>query len=249
MLPALSTTPGVLDEQYAGARKTGVPLVVRLRTRAEVVVRCVRKHGVARPLRLLEVGAAEGRTLLEMASRLGDGEFVGVEYSRDLLAAQPLLPPNIRMIQGDAMSLPQRLSGGSFDVVAMLAILEHLPDPHAALAEALRVLKPGGLVIATCPNPFWDNLAERLSLVDGGQHLENIDLDRLQELLTAAGFKVIEARPFMWAPVAILPYARIRVPPRLGLGIDSLVGRVPLLRRLCVNACAVGRRPNRAPRS
>lgn len=59
---------------------------------------------------------------------------------------------------GDAEALP--FPDGSFDLVLGHAFLHHLPDPAAALAEAHRVLVPGGtLVIAGEPTRLGDRIA------------------------------------------------------------------------------------------
>jgi ubiquinone/menaquinone biosynthesis C-methylase UbiE len=59
---------------------------------------------------------------------------------------------------GDAEALP--FDDGSFDLVIGHAFLHHLPDPQAALAEAFRVLAPGGtLVIAGEPTRIGDRIA------------------------------------------------------------------------------------------
>jgi SAM-dependent methyltransferase len=52
-------------------------------------------------------------------------------------------------VQGDAMYLP--FADDSFDLVCGLDMLEHLADDHAALAEILRVCRPGGQVLITVP--------------------------------------------------------------------------------------------------
>ncbi|MDD5089334.1 MAG: methyltransferase domain-containing protein [Candidatus Wallbacteria bacterium] len=41
-----------------------------------------------------------------------------------------------------------------FDAVLLLEVLEHLDDPHAAVAEIWRILRPGGSLLITCPNPL-----------------------------------------------------------------------------------------------
>lgn len=242
MLNSVELPAGVMDESYAAARRSKPQHQFRLRSRAAVVAQSVlRFHGDG-PVRLLEIGAADGRVLLELAGTLPYRELVGVEYSVGLREAAPPLPRCVRLIAGDATALPLELGPGSFDVVSALAVLEHLDEPTAALREAHRVLRPGGLLIATCPSPFWDALAGRAGLENPSHHVTAIDLCDLTNLFETTGFRVLEARGFMWLPVAVLPYLGIRASPKPALAIDRIVSRIPLLRQLCVNAFVVGRR-------
>lgn len=43
----------------------------------------------------------------------------------------------------------------SFDVVVSSECIEHTPSPETALSELVRVLRPGGVLVVTCPNRFW----------------------------------------------------------------------------------------------
>lgn len=66
---------------------------------------------------------------------------------------------------GNAISLPYRDS--SFDLVTSTGVIEYIPEPHYVLAEINRVLKPGGIVIATSSPPrnfesFITKIAMRL---------------------------------------------------------------------------------------
>ncbi len=242
MLTITSKPLGVMDAGYARDRAVRPHLAFRFRTRAEVVVQAVRRYGDTTYVRLLDIGAAEGRTLSEMATSIGPGEYVGIEYDDALRAAHRALPSDVRIIVGDALSLPQELADGTFDVVSMLAVLEHLSDPSTALCEAHRMLRAGGLLIATCPDPFWDRVAERCRLASAAHHVTRIDLPRLRELVESVGLVVLEAHRFMWAPIALLPYVKVPVSPRAALTTDAFVDKVPVLRRLCVNAYVIARR-------
>ena len=61
--------------------------------------------------------------------------------------------PRIRFVEGDATQLP--FADESFDAVTMFDLLEHVPDDAKAVAEALRVLRPGGFVLVSSPNERW----------------------------------------------------------------------------------------------
>lgn len=93
-----------------------------------------------------------------------------------------------------ARSLPFR--GASFDVVTLLAVLEHLAPPslNALIREVHRALKPGGVFIMTTPAAWTDGLLRILaalrvvSPVEIGDHKDIYDHSRVVSLLTAAGF-------------------------------------------------------------
>lgn len=84
----------------------------------------------------------------------------------------------------------------SFDAVVMCDLLEHLPDPAAALRKTLEVLKPGGVLSITCPNV--SSLSARITgdawYHYKKEHLYYFSPATLRRLLKSAGFEVAAIR-------------------------------------------------------
>jgi len=114
--------------------------------------------------RVLDIGTGTGRMLELLAPRVSAG--LGVDASRAMLAlararlAKPSLA-HCAVRQADMYRLP--LSGG-YDVVVLQMVLHYAEDPDAALAEAARVLAPGGrLIVVDLARHHRADLAERLA--------------------------------------------------------------------------------------
>ncbi len=100
------------------------------------------------PGRLLDIGTGTGRLLERLASRVDRG--LGVDASRAMLALarSRLSKPDLAhcaVRQADMYRLP--MPDGAFDTVVLQMVLHYAEDPRAALAEAARVLRPGGLLL------------------------------------------------------------------------------------------------------
>lgn len=59
----------------------------------------------------------------------------------------------VTFVVADATSLP--FDDASFDAVTMFDVIEHVEDDARAIAEAKRVLRPGGFLLVTTPNEQW----------------------------------------------------------------------------------------------
>lgn len=157
--------------------------------------------------RILDAGCGLGFYLYLLAQAT-DAELHGIELSRDRLgeAAAQREASGATLTAGDVTRMPYR--AGTFDTVILSEVLEHLPDDRAALAEALRVLKPGGVLAVTVPHqryPFlWDPINGARERLGRGHFRDEpwsgiwTDHQRLylapglRDLVHAAGFEVTD---------------------------------------------------------
>jgi SAM-dependent methyltransferase len=96
--------------------------------------------------RVLDVGCGNGWSSDALAQRGLD--VVRVDLNAE--AFEPPADPRLELREGSAMELDA--ADDSFDVVASYQMLEHIPNPEAALDEMFRVLRPGGTAVIVSPN-------------------------------------------------------------------------------------------------
>ena len=236
---------GILDQGYSTDRNKKPELKFRLSVRAGVVADALALYATATSgLNILDLGAAEGKTVLEMDRILPGNKFTGVEYSKELIGMADVLPGNIALVHGDATQLPDAVKSRKFDAVSALAVLEHLKKPLDAVMQAREVLNPGGLFVATCPVPAWDHISQHLGLLKDDQHEKEMDKDLLIRVISDAGLDLIEYRKFMWAPISFMPYLHVPISPTSSIKLDRLIARLKILNWLFVNQVVIGRKPS-----
>jgi MPBQ/MSBQ methyltransferase len=105
---------------------------------------------------LLDIGAGYGAFVLSCRSHRLDAmgfELASFEVDmsrRRLARAEPHADASAVFRKGDAGRLP--FPDGAFQIVTLLNVLEHVADYRMVLAEAARVLRPGGKLFVVCPN-------------------------------------------------------------------------------------------------
>jgi ArsR family transcriptional regulator len=95
-----------------------------------------------------DLGCGSGQVALALAPFVE--RVIGVDASPEMLAvarARTASQPSVELRPGSLEALP--IADGAVDVALCVLVLHHLPDPARALAEAARILAPGGrLVVA-----------------------------------------------------------------------------------------------------
>ena len=150
---------------------------------------------VAPGARVLDIGCDDGALFRRFAELIGEG--VGID---DDLAA-PVRSDRYHLIPGH---FPQDLEDGRpFDVIALLAVLEHVPEERQhGLAEACaKHLVPGGHLVVTTPSPLVDPILDALKLlrlIDGMALEEHYGFEPAQTpgIFERAGLVLVKARRF-----------------------------------------------------
>jgi ubiquinone/menaquinone biosynthesis C-methylase UbiE len=142
---------GTLGEREA--REGAARLEQRAGTESEVAAReeYVRLLGVSPGERVLDVGCGTGAATRTLAQRVApNGRVTGIDPSGELLKITRELVDRaglgglIELKQADCRELP--FPDASFDAVMAATTLSHVDGPERALAEMVRVTRPGGRV-------------------------------------------------------------------------------------------------------
>jgi ubiquinone/menaquinone biosynthesis C-methylase UbiE len=131
-------------------------------------------------LRLLDVGCGTGHQLAHWRAAGYDG--AGVDGSDAMLAEARQNNPEAELEQADVQRLP--FPDASFDRVTSIEVLRYLPDPSASIREMARVLRPGGICLATAAPAFSLNgyaVVNRIALM-----LPIGNLTRLKQFFTTS---------------------------------------------------------------
>lgn len=138
---------------------------------------------------LLDIGCGRG-LFLNMMKKAGF-EVKGVEFNKET-ASYTKSVYGIDVVYGPPKSWG--FNEGSFDVITLFHVLEHLPSPVQTLSSVSGLLKKGGLLIISVPN--FDSLQARTGRglwfhLDVPCHLFHFKEEGIKELLANKGFRVV----------------------------------------------------------
>lgn len=192
----------------------------RLSERVEAVLGEAFQGAQGRPL-LLDVGCGRGEfaAYLAQGGRGKDWDYLGIEPSREQLARRDIREFGRGFLQalGERLPIPDMAAQG----VLVKEALDHCFDPGKVLAEAKRVLKPGGVLVVTVTNDRsyfkrllpWVNRARKAAQED---HLSFFGPEDLARLAEGASFDRVRAETYNYLK---LPRFMERVLGSFGEGV------------------------------
>lgn len=192
-----------------GARST-TPLLAKHKDLHQRLVDAILAR--AAPKRVLDLGCGFGKTTKPLYEAARDAEVIGIDLSAPCLkfAAQDAAKAqarNVRFLQRDAAETG--LPDASVDVVTSTMLLHEMPPAHvrATLAEAHRVLAPGGIMMHLDFLPPDDEFLAWLhfghSKRNNEPYMATLAAMDVGGAIEAAGFREIEIADFEEAPGAL----------------------------------------------
>ncbi|HEX3675105.1 MAG TPA: class I SAM-dependent methyltransferase [Rhizomicrobium sp.] len=196
------------------------------------VFRTIRKH--VRGGQMLEIGCGRG-DLLKLAQSRGFSPT-----GCDFFDGKPPVVPGVRFFDGPLGDA--KFADGAFDIVVIRNVLEHLFDPRDELAEAHRVLKPGGFLYAKVPNaqvgegPFYRKYVAPPYPFAPPYHLSHFSARSMTRLLKSTGFDVVDWNVEQPTIVRSTRKNLIRQAAYRGLSLMKVLsgGRFPQITLACI---------------
>ena len=148
--------------------------------------------------RVLELGCGDGETMRWLRAERQVDHAAAIELSPE--AAERARGVFDEVVEADAVQGFACLAPGEFDLALTLDVLEHLPDPEAAVRQLHARLRPGGALVVSLPNVAHYRVALPLLLRGRWDYADEGLLDRThlrffgehsaRALLTGNGFRI-----------------------------------------------------------
>tara|TARA_B100000212_G_C27181366_1_gene450450 strand:+ start:23 stop:679 length:657 start_codon:yes stop_codon:yes gene_type:complete len=150
-----------------------------------------RRFNFAKGNSFLEIGCGNGDLLNEFA-------LLGLEVSgTDLLASAANDYPYLILKKNNIEKEPLPFKENIFNIVFSKSVVEHIYNPECFFNEALRVLKPGGMLITLTPD--WEMQTKKF--FDDWTHKTPFTKVTMQRLYSVAGFKSLKIEYFKQLPI------------------------------------------------
>jgi demethylmenaquinone methyltransferase / 2-methoxy-6-polyprenyl-1,4-benzoquinol methylase len=184
-----------------------------------VVAEVALAAGYAQPA-VLDVGTGTGKLAQAILKAAPAARVVGIDFTESMLRMAPI---GLRLAAADALQLP--FPNAQFDAIVSAFVIRNLADVPAAIAEQIRVLKPGArlVVLETTPGPpnllrpfyrfYFRRLVPLLGRLIAGDPsaytylpestLAFLEPSRLADVLRQTGLIDVRVRPLALGSVAV----------------------------------------------
>ena len=178
--------------------------------RLENQLAAVKRHMTIAGKRALDIGCGGGLFLSNLKAEGAD--VIGVELS-DTRAYYAKTKHGFEVVKRTIEDKYWNVFHGSFDIVTLWDVIEHVNYPLATLQAAAKMLKPGGILLidTPCRDAFYHRFGEFTYNISGGKlptflntmysakpfgHKQILSLAEMRGLYKAAGLEVVELRRF-----------------------------------------------------
>lgn len=121
------------------------------RARRDILADYLARYGaVPKDAKILEIGCGTGHNL-PMLGAFGEVDAIEIDPAAREIASERLGKP----VGSSPLPDLTGVATGSYDLVAVLDVVEHIEDDVAALKAMARLLKPGGKILITVPAHQW----------------------------------------------------------------------------------------------
>ncbi|MDP1713557.1 MAG: class I SAM-dependent methyltransferase [Anaerolineales bacterium] len=197
---------GLTDEEVAYIEKS----LQSNPERFENQVNAVKKHMPVKNKAVLDIGCGGGLFLSKLQQE--GAVTTGIELS-DTRAHYAKTNHGLEIFKRPIEADPWKEHHGSFDVVTLWDVLEHVNFPFSTLQSAANMLKSGGILLidTPCRDAFYHRMGEFTYWLSRGQyptflntmysshmfgHKQILSLSEMREMLEAVGMEIVELRKF-----------------------------------------------------
>lgn len=159
---------------------------------AQLCLYLFKRFNMKQGMTFLEAGCGRGEFLRNF-KRLGLNAC-GIDISEKAPSFNPDIPVTTSDVEKDGLPYPD----AKFDVVYSKSLLEHFTNPERYMKEALRVLRPGGILLTLVPD--WESCWK--IYFDDHTHKTPFSLPALEAIYRMYGFSDVRVVKFRQLPVA-----------------------------------------------
>jgi len=155
----------------------------------------------------LDVGCGFGIISLELALTNPRMKVIGIDLSVEAISQANAIKDalglrNVEFHSMDATAV-YPYEENYFDLVLLIDIIEHIPNPQIAIPNVSRVLKPGGDVVISVPTPNYPKFFGYEFHKEIGHVRDGYWHEEIEDLLDHHGIRVTEYSYYTWYPASL----------------------------------------------